>query len=42
MTGNPSFSGNENDPLNTPLGAVIDYHNTLYIADSSNNRIQKI
>ena len=30
-----------NTQLNTPCVAIVDYQNTLYIADTSNSRIQK-
>jgi len=41
IAGNTSFPGTENNQLNAPLGATVDYQNTLYIADTSNSRIQK-
>ncbi|CAF1437656.1 unnamed protein product [Adineta ricciae] len=33
--------GNSSDQLNRPLHVILDYLNTLYIADSDNNRVQK-
>ena len=41
IAGNTSFPGTGNTQLNTPRGATVDYQNTLYIADTLNNRTQK-
>lgn len=41
VVGNTSFSGNGSSELNAPRDVIVDYQNTLYIADCNNNRIQK-
>jgi hypothetical protein len=41
VAGVAGTSGTGNNQLNTPLNAIVDYQNTLYIADTANNRIQK-
>lgn len=33
--------GTNNDQLDKPFYVTVDYQNSIYVADSSNNRIQK-
>lgn len=41
IAGNTSFAGDGNSQLHEPRDAIVDYQNTLYVADALNNRIQK-
>ncbi|CAF3512713.1 unnamed protein product [Rotaria sp. Silwood1] len=41
VAGISGTSGNVSDQLNTPVDAILDYQNTLYIADYNNHQIQK-
>ena len=41
VAGITSTPGSSSNQLNTPLNAILDYQYNLYIADTSNNRIQK-
>lgn len=41
LVGITGSAGNGSDKLNTPNYAMLDYTNTLYVADTGNHRIQK-
>ncbi|CAF4825936.1 unnamed protein product [Rotaria sp. Silwood1] len=41
IIGISNVSGNDSTHLNTPWDVILDYQNSLYIADRNNHRIQK-